>query len=139
AVKLHPFENAAEQARLVEAALGAGWKEKIEVITGPTTSQLLDSTWFGIAVESSAVVDCVRHNVPSFHCDWLSSTSFGYGEQYALFGVGRLLRSAGEIADIPDQLKNWGFPTAALDCPPLPDTLRKLLTRQESPAMTEAR
>jgi len=139
AMKLHPFENAAERARLAEEALGPGWREKVEIITGPTTSQLLNSTWFGIAVESSAVVDCVRHNVPCFHCAWLVSTSFGYSEQYARCGVGRLLRSAGEIVEIPVMLANEDFSTASLDSPPSPDILRKLLTRQESPAMMEAR
>lgn len=135
-VKLHPFENAAERAKLVEGALGPDWKEKIEIMTGPTTSQLLDSTWFGIAVESTAVVDCVRHNVPCFHCAWLALTSFGYSEQYARFGAGRLLRSAGDFAYIPATLKEWNF--ASLDAPQLPDTLSKILTRLEAPAMTEA-
>ena len=139
AVKLHPFENATERTRLVEDALGPGWNEKIEIISGPTTTYVLDSTWFGIAVESSAVVDCVRHNVPCFHCAWLTSTSFGYSEQYARFGVGRLLRSAEEIVEIPAILASAAFSTASLDLPPSPDILRKLLARQESLAVTEAR
>jgi len=136
-VKLHPFENEADQARLVETVLGPGWREKVEIITGPTTSQLLDDTWFGVAVESSTVVDCVRHNVPCFHCAWLVSTSFGYSEQYARYGVGRLLRSAREIVEIPDMLKNADSSTASLDSLPSPDILRKLLNRQ--PVMAEAR
>jgi hypothetical protein len=140
-VKLHPFENEAERKRLIELALGASWRERVEIASGPLTPSLLDSAWFGIAVESSAVVDCVRHSVPCFHCAWLASTPFGYSEQYARYGVGRLLRSRDEISGIPGMLAEGNFLSGAgaLDSPPVPELLRKLLIRQESPAMSELR
>ena len=138
-VKLHPFENATERARLIEAALGWNWKERVEIATGPTTASLLESAWFGIAVESSAVVDCVRHNVPCFHCAWLVTNLFGYSEQYARFGVGRLLRSREEIAGIPGMLAEGSHAgsVVGVESPPAPELLSKLLVRCESAVMSE--
>ena len=140
-VKLHPFENAAERSRLVKAALGAAGKQNVEIVSGPTTPGLLASAWFGIAVESSAVVDCVSQGVPCFHCGWLSSTSFGYTEQYARFGVGRLLRSLEEVLEIPRLLDTQDFSTtpSGLDSPTAAEILKRWLTRQDSEVLSESR
>ena len=139
-VKLHPFENVTERTRLIETALGSNWGERVEIATGPTTATLLESAWFGIAVESSAVVDCARHNVLCFHCAWLATNLFGYSEQYARFGVGRLLRSRDEVVGIPSMLAEGSQAGSAvgLQSAPAPDLLRKLLARRESAVMSES-
>jgi hypothetical protein len=138
-VKLHPFENASERARLIETALGPGWRERVDVVSGPTTPGLLESAWFGIAVESTTLVDCARNHVPCFHCAWLVSNLFGYSEQYARFGVGRLLRSGGELAAIPDMLAEGtqAGVAAGLESPPSPELLRKLLAGGEPAVIGE--
>ena len=140
-VKLHPFENVAERSRMVSAALGPDARDKVEVVGGRTTPELLASAWFGITLESTAVVDCARQGVPCFHCAWLVSTSFGYSEQYARFGVGRLLKSLDQVADIPRMLADESFlaKPPGLDAPAAPDVLKRWLTRHESAILTESR
>ena len=104
-VKLHPFEGVQHRRRLIAEALGSELAKQVKVVDGALTPKLLASTWFGITVESSTVLDCARSGVPCFHCQWLVTTPWAYGEQYARFGVGRCLRSASEIDDIPRMLE----------------------------------
>jgi hypothetical protein len=73
----------------------------LHIVSGPLSAELLESAWFGITVESTTVVDCARHGVPCFLCEWLVSTPFGYVEQYARFGIGRRLLSPGDLEQIP--------------------------------------
>jgi len=103
-LKLHPFENVQERSSFVDAALGRKNGRKVEIVSGPLSAELLASAWFGITVESSTVLDCAKLGVPCFHCQWLVGTPWGYGEQYARFGVGRELRSPADIAQIPRML-----------------------------------
>ncbi len=103
-LKLHPFENVQERRRFVDAILEREMACKVEIVTGPLSRELLASAWFGITVESSTVLDCAKLDVPCFRCQWLVGTPWGYGEQYARFGVGRELRSAAEISEIPHVL-----------------------------------
>ena len=138
-IKLHPFENRAERSRLVEAALGAAAKRNVEIVNGPMTPGLLASAWFGIAVESSAVVDCARQGIPCFHCGWLACTPFGYAEQYARFGVGRLLQSLDEVLEIPRILETQDFKMPQdLDSPIATEILKKWLARQDSRVLSES-
>ena len=88
-VKLHPFENPKTQAKLLASVLGPEAASRLHIVSGPLSAELLESAWFGITVESTTVVDCARHGVLCFLCEWLVSTPFGYVEQYARFGIGR--------------------------------------------------
>jgi len=100
-VKLHPFENPKQRLRLLESVLGSEQSVKIKIVSAPLSADLLATAWFGITVESTAVVDCAQCAVPCFLCEWLSVTPFGYIQQYARFGLGCLLHSPSEVAEIP--------------------------------------
>jgi len=106
-LKLHPFENPRERASLVVRALGSDTAQTVTIFDGPLTDELLDSARFGLTVESTTVLDCAQRGVPCFQCEWLVSTPFAYVQQFARFGVGRLLRSPAEISDIPRILEQW--------------------------------
>ena len=105
-VKLHPFENSRERQRLVEATLGTP-PSAVKIVTGSLSPSLLESAWFGITVESSTVLDCTKSGVPCFHCPWFGLTPYGYGEQFARFGIGCVLSSPGDLAVIPRLLEEW--------------------------------
>jgi hypothetical protein len=100
-LKLHPFENARERSRLLESALGPERRAKVKIVSGPLSAELLETAWFGITVESTTAVDCARHSAPCFLCEWLVAMPFGYIQQYARFGIGRLIRSPSDLAEIP--------------------------------------
>lgn len=105
-IKLHPFENAQERRRLMEAALGS-LAGAVKLVGGALLPTLVESAWFGITVESSTVLDCTKRGVPCFHCPWFGLTPYGYGAQFARFGIGHALRSPGELALIPQMLEEW--------------------------------
>jgi hypothetical protein len=135
-LKLHPFENPEERSRLVEAALGADAGGKIEIVEGALSLDLLASTWFGITVESSTVVDCSKNAVPCFQCEWLVSSPWAYVQQFARFGVGRLLRSPDELAEIPSILAEGDRPAVradALDSPITAEALLQLFSGRVAP------
>jgi hypothetical protein len=103
-VKLHPFENLQERTRWVDAVLGRNGRDKVKMVSGSLSPDLLATAWFGITVESTTAVDCTRCSVPCFLCAWLAATPFGYIEQYARYGVGQLLHSPDELLKIPELL-----------------------------------
>lgn len=111
-VKLHPFENAAERTQLLTAILSPEDRARVYVVAGPLQPDLVQQSWFGITVESTTVADCTRLGVPCFLCEWLVTSSFGYVQQFARFGIGRLLPSASEIARIPELLRGPAVPPA---------------------------
>jgi hypothetical protein len=132
-VKLHPFENARERKRFVESALGRDQAKTVRIVTGPLSRDLLDSTCFGITVESSTVLDCARHGVPCFLCEWLVVSGFGYVQQFDRFGIGRLLHSLAELNEIPRLLAEWDYASGATldnDEASTAETLRRLLKSQ---------
>lgn len=109
-LKLHPFENPRERSKLLEFVLGSERRAKVKIVSGPLSADLLATAWFGITVESSTVVDCARNSVPCFLCEWLVATPFGYIQQYVRFGIGRLLRSPSDLAEIPRILSKEPLP-----------------------------
>jgi hypothetical protein len=103
-VKLHPSESPHDRKSLAAKLLGREEMKRIEWLTGSLNAALLQKAWFGIAVLSSVVLDCVVHGVPCFVCDWLDLWPYGYVAQYRKFGVGIGLSAPEEIAKIPDLL-----------------------------------
>lgn len=103
-VKLHPFESPVQRNRLIRKVLTAGDVKWVTVRDGPLTEDLMEKIWFGITVESSAVMDCIDHGKCCFLCEWLARTPYEYIQQFARFGAGELLRDANEIAAIPTRL-----------------------------------
>lgn len=107
-VKLHPFESRKDRENLVRAVLPGEDGARVIVIDGPLTKDLLARAWFGITVESTTVMDCIEQGIPCFVCGWLVFSSYEYSKQYARFGVGEMLNSAEEIAQIPERMAQLG-------------------------------
>jgi hypothetical protein len=106
-LKLHPFESISDRKRIVQALLPEDDLSLVTVLDGPLSERLLSSAWFGLTVESTTVMDCLRYGVPCFLVGWLTLSPYEYAQQYARFGVGDVLRSVNEIADIPVRLANF--------------------------------
>jgi hypothetical protein len=79
----------------------------VTVVDGPLTEELMSRAWFGITVESTTVLDCLQNGVACFLCGWLTLSQFEYAQQYARFGVGEVLQSAEQIAEIPRRLTEF--------------------------------
>jgi hypothetical protein len=103
-LKLHPFESLAEWARMIRDLLPVDDFKRIAVVDGPLSQELLSKTWFGVTVESTTAIDCLMRGVPCFVCAWLTLSPFGYVQQYARFGIARILRKAAELEEIPGRL-----------------------------------
>jgi hypothetical protein len=128
-VKLHPFESRPQRAALIAKVLPREDANRLEIVDGPFTPQLIAKTWFAVTVESTTVIDCSLLGVPCFVCDWLSSSPYGYIRQYARFGVGRILKSSEQINDLPSMLLQPPIPASA-DCfvkPMDPEWLRRII------------
>jgi hypothetical protein len=106
-IKLHPAESRREREQLVGKILSAERREVAEVVSGPLTDELLQSTWFGITIRSTVVTECALLGIPCFLCAWLEYGPYGYVEQFTRFGAGYGLKSPSEIGEIPSIVKNW--------------------------------
>jgi len=129
-IKLHPMESLSERRRLVERVEPAR-HHLIQIVTGPLREELLQKTWCGVTVLSTAAMDCALHGIPCFLCQWLEYFSCGYGEQFAKFGAAKKIESAGQIATIPEMLKTAGWKIGVrsdLSNPIVPERLRALLS-----------
>jgi hypothetical protein len=104
-LKLHPFESLSERIGMIRDRLSEDDCNRITVVDGPLSQELLSKTWFGVTVESTTVIDCLLRGVPCFVCGWLTLSPFGYVEQYARFGIAQILRSAAELTEIPARLR----------------------------------
>jgi hypothetical protein len=103
-IKLHPFESLSQRARIVRDILSFDLAKSVTWVDGPITRELMSKAWFGVTVESSAVLDCLERGVTCFLCAWLAYSPFGYLEQYERFGVGEVLNDASQIAEISVRL-----------------------------------
>ena len=103
-IKLHPFESRAQRARIVRDVLGEKNAEAVTLVDGPLTPTLMTHAWFGITVESTAVMDCLENGVRCFLCAWLTHSPYGYLEQYVRFGVGEVVHDLREVGEIPARL-----------------------------------
>jgi hypothetical protein len=104
--KLHPFESIKGHRRMLRR-LAPEQERQIEVFAGPPSDQLWNNTQLALTVQSSTALECAALNVPVFLCAWLRDPYSGYVQQYARFGVGHVLESADEIAEIPGLLETW--------------------------------
>jgi len=101
----------------------------VEVVDGPFLPELVRRAWFAVTIESTTVVDCSLLGVACFLCEWLTTSSFEYVQQYARFGVGRILKSREQVQDIP-RLLTAPTPELALDSlskPIDPEWLRRTI------------
>jgi len=131
-IKLHPFESRSERTRILKSVLPAEDARRVRVIEGSLSGELMEQAWFGITVESTTVIDCLQNGVGCFLCRWMSLSPYEYAQQYLRFGVGEMLESAEQIADIPGRLTesyrqaSVHSQAAASD----PETLRQWLARR---------
>src|SRR3989454_5020636 len=109
-VKLHPFESQRERQRLINRILTAEQQLVATVVIGALSEDLLQRTWAGITVLSTAASECAVRGIPSFLCGWLEYSHYGYIEQFERFGVGQVLRSPEEIAEIPQLIRHYRQP-----------------------------
>jgi len=109
-VKLHPFESRRERQRLINRILTAEQQQIATVVSGALSEDLLQRTWAGITVLSTAASECAVRGIPSFLCGWLEYSHYGYIEQFERFGVGQVLRSPEEIAEIPQLIRHYRQP-----------------------------
>ncbi|MGA7686355.1 MAG: hypothetical protein WCC32_09960 [Terriglobales bacterium] len=129
-LKLHPFETAAQRHRLVNAALNEEDRKLVKVVSGPTSPELIKNTWCAVTVESTVACDCASAGIPVFLCGWLRHAYSGYALQYARFGAGRILKSAADLARIPEMIPEAIPPTDVamrLAQPISQDTLAEVL------------
>jgi hypothetical protein len=129
--KLHPFESIKSIRRLLQRYLPSSEEREIQVIAGLISAQLWKDTRFAMTVQSTVALECNARSIPVFLCAWLREPFSGYVKQYARFGVGCVLESAGEIAEIPSLLKkqnveklSHGARWQAIDCLTLQNLLR---------------
>src|SRR5437667_9244818 len=109
-VKLHPFESRRERQRLINRILTAERQQVATIVSGALSEDLLQRTWAGITVLSTAASECAVRGIPSFLCGWLEYSHYGYIEQFERFGVGQVLRSPVEIAEIPQLIRRYRQP-----------------------------
>jgi hypothetical protein len=129
-VKLHPAESRSERERIIRNLLSPQQRQVVSLVTGSTTPELLQQTWFGITVLSTVASECAVAGVPCFLCRWLEFTHYGYVDQFLRFGVGRELKEPSDIARIPQLLETYSVnPRIAADVwqPIDPGRLEKLL------------
>ncbi len=111
-VKLHPSESVAERTRFVQEVLNPKQRLVVRVIDGPLKPELLKNAWFGVAIMSTAVVECALQQIPCFMCAWLDPWPYGYVDQFTRFDVGIRLRKPAEIRQIPTILRDYHVSSA---------------------------
>ena len=109
-VKLHPFESQRERRGLIEKILSREQQAITTLVSGTLSDDLLQKTWVGITVLSTAATECAARGIPCFLCGWLEYSRYGYIEQFERFGVGQVLRSPEEIAEIPQLIRHYRQP-----------------------------
>jgi hypothetical protein len=103
--KLHPFESVKGHRRMLRRLIPKQERE-IDVIAGPPSDRLWNNTHLALTVQSSTAMECAALGIPLFLCGWLRDPYSGYVQQYARFGVGRVLESSEQIAQIPGLLES---------------------------------
>jgi hypothetical protein len=98
--KLHPFESIKGHRKMLRRFLSEQ-AHQIEVLAGPPSDQLWNNTRLALTVQSSTALECAALQIPVFLCAWLRDLYSGYVQQYERFGVGQVLESPEQIAEIP--------------------------------------
>ena len=79
-------------------------EHQIEVLAGPPSDQLWSGIQFALTAQSSTTLECDVLGIPVFLCAWLRDPFSGYVQQYGRFGIGHVLESPEQIAEIPGLL-----------------------------------
>lgn len=105
--KIHPFESIKAHRRVLRKYLPER-EPTIGVIAEAPSPQLWRNTRFALTVQSTVALQCAALGIPVFLCSWLRDSTSGYLEQFARFGIGHILKSAGELSEIPRLLEMKG-------------------------------
>jgi hypothetical protein len=136
-VKLHPFESLSQRRRIVRDVLAPEDRDLVSVLEGPLTAELMARAWFGITIESTTAIDCLRQGVCCFLCGWLSLSPYEYARQYARFGIGEVLEDVRQLPEIPNRLEDFqNRPPLKFDLSATADPamLQHWLTKTNDPA-----
>jgi len=114
-VKLHPFESKREREALATSILAEDARQNVEFVGGQPPEAVMARAWCGITVDSSVAVECALMKIPFFMCGWLDFSGMGYLQQFAKFGVGRVLNIPEEIEQIPEMVAEYRPDPAALE------------------------
>jgi hypothetical protein len=106
--KLHPFEDVRGHRRLLRAFLPPDQVQRVDLFAGPITEELWQNTAIALTVQSTVSLDCAARRIPVFLCAWLRAPEGSFVQQFEKFGIGRVLNSPEEIADIPRLLQEGG-------------------------------
>ncbi len=114
-VKLHPFESKQARKVLVTSILPEGVHDQVEIFSGVPPEEIMSRTWCGVTIDSSVAVECALRKIPFFLCGWLDFTGLGYLQQFARFGVGRVLDTPESIEQIPEMVAGYRADPAAIE------------------------
>ncbi len=103
-LKIHPFESVKDHRRRLRRCLPEHARE-IQVVAGPPTAELWQNTRLALTVQSTTALEAAALGIPVFLCAWLRDAFSGYLGQYASFGIGRVLESVEQIAEVPALLR----------------------------------
>jgi hypothetical protein len=103
-VKLHPFESTGTYQQLLSTHLGTEKMRSVEIVDGAISEELWQNTRFALTAQSSIALECTARGIPIFLCGWLRDPFSGYIQQYQKFGIGRLVETVDQIAQIPELL-----------------------------------
>jgi hypothetical protein len=106
-VKLHPFESKRARKALVTAILSKDVHDQVEIVSGVPPEEVMSRTWCGVTIDSSVAVECALRKIPFFLCGWLDFMGLGYLQQFARFGVGRVLNTPESIEQIPEMVAGY--------------------------------
>jgi hypothetical protein len=68
-----------------------------------------------VTVDSSVAVECALNQIPFFLCGWLDFTGMGYLEQFARYGVAKVLHTPEDIEHIPRMVGDYRPDSAVLE------------------------
>jgi hypothetical protein len=142
--KVHPFESVKGLRRLLRQYLTKEDERQIGVIGGPPSSNVWQNMRFAMTVQSTIALECATLGIPVFLCAWLRDPYLGYINQFARFGVGQVLESPEDIANVPRMLEAPGTTQPVggnLGQTIAPEMLQALLSGAygaEAPARSEA-
>lgn len=103
-LKIHPFESVKDHLRRLRRYLPKR-ANAIQVVAGPPSAELWQKTRLALTVQSTTAVQCAELGIPVFLCGWLRDAHSGYQGQFIRFGVGQVLESVKQIAEIPMRLQ----------------------------------
>ena len=98
-LKIHPFESVKDHRRRLRRYLPKR-ANAIQVVAGPPSAELWQKTRLALTVQSTTAVQCAELGIPVFLCGWLRDAHSGYQRQFVRFGVGQVLESVEQIAEI---------------------------------------